>query len=423
MSENDSADFVDDIVQDSVPQHTAPPREDFMPWHKVRKQFIRNRQWNEATSRIVKRFLSSRLQDEPTLWAIDIDGPDVPEAPESVILEKSLRCLVIPGDDLLDIRSLWTQIRPLRCYIRYLGFNERHGSSQEGTRIHIANNAVTAMDRVARDSTVLADRFQSVGNHNTLAYRYLKEYGPYHVVNLDFCDTLFPTKGLDLSPHYTALHSLADYQMKQQTTPWLLFVTTQVEPGMLDAGELWRLCGPAKNNHGKYQEFASRVDALISSGVLDAKSPDFTQMSEEAITRVFGVALGKWFIHLATTAQPDWVVRMLKSYKYQIKQTPKVEMFSFAFLFSPKHSSPTDPTGLSKFSGAPRNFESELESALRVVTMVDKIDDVDALLAADASLHASLEAESADLMEIAGFNRAKYLDWVNSGEAVEVVGE
>ena len=115
------------------------------------------------------------------------------EIPEAIRIERPLRCLVVPGDDLLDVRSLWQSLRPYNCYMRYLGFNEGHGSKQIDTRVHVANNEVTSLDKVARDSQVLHGPFQSIASENSQAYQYLKEYGPFHVVNLDICDSLFPT--------------------------------------------------------------------------------------------------------------------------------------------------------------------------------------------------------------------------------------
>ena len=43
MSSTES-DIGDGIVPDKRPEHIAPPRTEFLPWHKVRKQFIRRHQ-------------------------------------------------------------------------------------------------------------------------------------------------------------------------------------------------------------------------------------------------------------------------------------------------------------------------------------------------------------------------------------------
>lgn len=44
------------------------------------------------------------------------------------------------------------------------------------------------------------------------------------------------------------------------------------------------------------------------------------------------------------------------------------------------------------------------------------INDVDGLLAADAKMKAALRDEAADLLASAGFDRKKYIEWVDAGE-------
>lgn len=416
MNEHDS-DFVDEIVPSELPQHTSPPRDDFKPWHKVRKQFIRERQWNELVRRVVDRYLRQQLQHEPVDWSLDQDEDDtvnqMTEIPESVRVERSLNCLVIPGDDLLDVRSLWSYIRSYKCFIRYLGFNEAQGSDQRGTRVHVSNNEVTSLDRVARDSRVIPDRFQSIASQNSQAYRYLKEHGPFHIVNLDLCDSLFPTRVAEPNDYYKAVHRLAEYQMKTQTSPWLLFVTTQVEPAVVNGPELERMCKPIRTNWDTHPEFALRLGAVIPNAAfeVDGVTINISELDEERMIFVFGVALGKWLMALATSASPQWFLQMLRSYRYAVRRGPFADMLSLAFLFRPKFSPPVDATGLSDLQIAVPHFPSEVECALKLVSAMQNIADVDALLQDDTDLRALMETASADLLESAGFDRGKYLQW------------
>ena len=96
-------------------QHCAQTRDEFMPWHKVRKQFIRARQWNKLIVRMVERYLKLDLQHEHGDWSVEEGETDAveraSEVPESIRFDRPLRCLVIPGDDLLDLRSLWNDLR------------------------------------------------------------------------------------------------------------------------------------------------------------------------------------------------------------------------------------------------------------------------------------------------------------------------
>ena len=417
MSEN-QADFVDDIVQDELPKHVKPPRDDFKAWHKVRKQFIREQQWNKLVSRLIHG-LRQPLQYEPSNWTLDAEDDmaddSLPEIPEHLLIERPLRCLVLPGDDLLDLRSLWKDIRPQRCWLRYLGFNEAQGSQSQGTRVFVSNNEVTSLDRVATDSQVLADRFQSIANVNSQAYRYLIQYGPFHVINLDLCDSLFPTRSSERADYYNALHRLAEFQMKTQTTPWLLFITTQVEPSLVQASEFNQMCQPTRRNCDAHDSFTERLRTIIPIEAFQAQQSeiDISKLDEEQMLRVFGIALGKWLMQLGSSASPEWFVDVQPCYRYGIRDNPSVVMLSLAFLFKRNFQAPVDSTGLSTLNIQHPTQPNDLEWALKLVAAIEKLRDVDDLLRANDALRSSMETASADLLASAGYDREKYLNWAD----------
>src|SRR5260370_2076520 len=111
---------------------------------------------------MIKRYWRQQLQQSEGEWLQDeaADAAAV-KLPTDVVLDRTLKCLVIPGEDLLDVRALWRDVNELNCHIRYLGFNESFGSDQKGTRIHVANNAVLSLPRVSPHSCVVPDRFEA----------------------------------------------------------------------------------------------------------------------------------------------------------------------------------------------------------------------------------------------------------------------
>ena len=413
MSESTS-DLADDIVPPTLPRHIESRREDFRPWHKVRKQFIRERQWNEMIMRLAERHLGFRKASTTPV------GESVEETPPSDELsagnDHPLTCLLIPGDDLLDLRSLYSQLDPYRRPIKYLGFNEINGSNQQGTRVHIANNEVTSLRGIVPSSQVVRDRFQSISSKQSMAYHYLKEYGPFHVVNLDICDSLFPSKTSNASSYYEAIHRLAEYQMSHQTTPWLLFITTQVEPGTVDGAELNKLCRPARANCDMHPSFIEQLGTLVPSVAFQsAEYPlDLSTLTDEHLVRVFGIALGKWLLRLGFSAVPIWTVRMMASFKYTIRQDLGVEMLSLAFQFTPKFSPPIDETGMSGLKVSSPKTPDELSCAFQILDAVNNVQDVDELLRTDTVLNADMESASANLMERAGYDRSRYLGWIRT---------
>ncbi|MEK6259916.1 MAG: hypothetical protein AABP62_14950 [Planctomycetota bacterium] len=403
------------------PEHVVPQRAAFAPWHKVRKQFIRQRQWNWLILKLAKRYLKAHLQEERADWSVaedDTDAEDSQEVPESVQLERPLRFLVIPGDDLLDVRSLCNEANSLSFFIRYLGFNDGHGSDELRTRLHIANNQVTSFARVAKDSLVLHDRFQEIAKPNSQAHGYLKRYGPFHVVNLDLCDSLFPTITGHLEDYFSALHRLIEYQMANQTTPWLLFITTEVAPREVDPVLLTRFCKPTRDNCDMHSQFAAELSRLLPAALLPLESPviDATNLTEEEMAQLFGIALSKTLLGFAKTASPQWKVEMLTSHKYTVNQELHVSMLSLAYQFRPITSPPLDPTGISAAELVLPSPFDELGFALKMISAVERISDVDSLLIADPALRDEILNSSADLLASAGYDRQRYVAWVNEGE-------
>lgn len=414
---NHDTDVVDDIVPDELPQHLAGPRVDFMPWHKVRKEFIRQQQWNELTARMIERRIGTGLQDSEGEWSVP-DCGEQSDVPPSVSVDRPLRCLVIPGDDLLDVRALHRDLASQGVWLRYLGFNESHGSDHVDTRVHISNNAVTSMERVARDSRVIADRFQSIAKPESQAYRYLKEYGPFHVVNLDFCGSLFPNSESSSGPYFDAIHQLLAYQFANQTTGWLLFVTTAIKPAKVDEAEFQKLCVPARENYLAHAEFATKVGEVIPRSIFEnsAGRVDLANIDEVAMISLFGVALGKWLLKLGHSASPTWTIEMRRSFRYSISESNGAVMLSLAFEFQRNVVPPTDRAGVSSVTNPPLKVPSEASAATKLASSVGGIKDVDDILRQDVQLHTALRDAQAELLAEAGYDRDAYLRWVAAGE-------
>ena len=284
--------------------------------------------------------------------------------------------------------------------------------------MHVANNAVTSLEGVIPDSRVVKDRFESIAGIDSQAYKYLKDYGPYHVVNLDLCDSMFPNTDQNVEPYYTALHRLLEYQFKAQKTNWLLFITTMIEPAVMDKELLQKLCEPTRKNFYEHPPFATKIEslALRTAFVDENLSVNLEGLSEEQLIRLFGVALGKWLLHLGQISRPKWTVAMRRSFRYAINPNKGAEMLSLAFDMTHNFAPPVDRTGMSKLHVNAKTFQSEEESAVKLAESVAQIADVVGKLADDTALATALREEAADLMAFAGFDREEYIRWVEAGE-------
>ncbi|MBI3853499.1 MAG: hypothetical protein HY298_24895 [Verrucomicrobia bacterium] len=421
---SEGSDFADDIIQDELPAHTEPPRDKFLPWHRVKKEYIRRFQWNELTARMIKRYWRQQLQQDEGEWSLDeTSSAGVKfDLPANVGLDRPLRCLVIPGEDLLDVRALWRDVNELNCFIRYLGFNESQGSDQKGTRVHVANNAVTSLLRVATNSRVLQDRFESIALPESQALRYLKEYGPYHVVNLDLCGSMFPNTAKAPTEYYDALYRLLSYQFEHQKTEWLLFITTMVEPAVVHPEGLQTLCGPTRDNFTKHKDFADQIRKFLPEEAFRsaATSLNLSALNEDHLVQLFSVALGKWLLALCQRAKPQWTIVMRKSFRHCINKDKGAIMLSLAFALRPNIAPPVDESGMTKLSLPAKKYPDERECAVKLAELVSIICDIDEELAANPELKAELRDAHASLLESAGYDRAAYVKWVDDGEIVEM---
>jgi hypothetical protein len=416
---SDKSDFVDDIVQDKIPEHTRPARDTFHPWHRVRKEFIRSQQWNLLTERMIVREWKRELHQPSHDWSLDDVQLDGGSFQPGTLLKRPINCLVIPGDDMLDLRALYRDVDKLNCHIRYLGFNESTSSAQANTQLHVSNNAITSLPKVYRDSKVVHDRFEALAHPGSQAMRYLKEYGPYHVINLDLCGSMFPNTAKAPADYYQALREVLSFQCVRQNVEWLLFITTMVEPAIVNVEDLGKLCGPTRKNYDDHKDFAGLIECLIPSSAFPSTPPppiDVSGLSEEQLVQLFGLAFGKWLLSFCQTAQPQWSVAMRRSFVYSMNDSKGAVMLSLAFELRPNITPPTDATGMTTLQPPPKPFPSEVECAKKLVESVSNIHNVEDILAHQPGLRLQLRDAQALLLEEAGYDRDAYLKWVADGE-------
>lgn len=424
MTQDNSAetsDLGEDIVQDKLPEHIdleAVGKRAFKPWHRVHKQFIRERQWNHEIAYLVKQLRRTLQKNESDWGEVDeIESSDTPIS-ENLRIERPLRFFTLPGEDLLDVRCLWDALRSEEIYLRFLGFDATMAQKGSGSRTAIAEAAVTQLSRVAKNSTVVASKFQDIAQKNTQAWQYFRRYGPYDVVNLDLCNSLVP-RGVpgEITDQVNAVMSLLEYQNQFQRGIWLLFITTQVDRDTVDQVEMNMLAGPTRANCEQHPDFAGVMSERVPDAFSGADHQcDISKLSADQLVSIFGVVVGKWLCSVLVNANPRWTVKMLRTYRYVIKQDTKVQMLSMGFKLIPHISPPIDKTGLSNLKTVSKPVPSELELAMQMLEASRSVDDVDQLLLANENERQRLVQAQAELLAGAGYDKVAYLKWVELGE-------
>ena len=103
--------IIEDVLPAEVEAAVPIPLDTLRPWHRPRKQFIREHQWMQISKEFIQR---------------EKDGPGLVIPPEGL---PEVRYLTLPGIDYLDVRLLATLCNELGCCLTSTGFlagNERN---------------------------------------------------------------------------------------------------------------------------------------------------------------------------------------------------------------------------------------------------------------------------------------------------------
>ena len=241
---HDQDDLTAEIFGDTVyAQPRAVPRE-FKPWHKPRKQFVRQKQWTA----LLRRLYENRDPGDP------------------------LRYLGLPGTDLIDLRYLHEQLcRDNHRRLRFLGFNtEAQSDSPAHVDLNISLHEVRRLQNVDEQSKVLPDDFRRIGDRRSIAWSHTQELGPFDVINIDLCDGLASDSPGDKGSIYNALGQLMALQARNPN-PWLLLLTTRIGRDTFDTDAEQQLISHFRDNVANCKGFAEACEQLLES---DAESID-----------------------------------------------------------------------------------------------------------------------------------------------------
>ena len=158
-----SDDLSDDIVGAENYEYAAPAKKPFLPWHRPRKQFVRNDQWLYYINQLIR----------------ERKGTD-----------KRLTYFGLPGVDLLDIRYFCSAAcEPNDIKLRFLGFEKDARPTSDGQfEFNISYDEVSKTPSFDPEFEIIPDDFRELVNEDLIAWQKTLEYGPYDVVNLDLCD-------------------------------------------------------------------------------------------------------------------------------------------------------------------------------------------------------------------------------------------
>jgi hypothetical protein len=386
-ADDGAGDELDGVYAREAPQHAVaqePAKTDFEAWHHPRKQYVRIHQWCAAVRTLI---------------------------PELGLGVDPFRYLTLPGNELLDIRALHGVCQGAGVKLRYLGFNSVGLGTPGQAELALSQSEVHALSHVDGFSRVMEDRLEAIANERSPVFAQARQTGPFHAINIDLCDSIaFREIGGRRGSSLAAVAKLLELQA-QSTTPWLLFITTKAQPGLVADFARDGFMRALDANTAASSEFRHELASLIEGNVdqLDGDLAAAWNGQDPRFLRLFCAGLGKWLLALLSAAAPPRELILLSSCYYQ-SGPDGPDMLSLAFRCNTSVQPLADRFAILP-AAAPAQPFSETEVAIRLAARIAETFDLDGMLAGDADLCDKLIAQAGRLLATARYETAAYEVW------------
>ena len=226
------------------------------------------------------------------------------------------------------------------------------------------------------------------------------------------CATRSPNHDVD-DRRGRSLRVLAELLRTQltTTTPWLLFLTTMAQPGLVSARNLQGFQDAINANVAASDDFAAELSRLVSGNAeeLDARMEVAWTQQDPDFLRLFCAGLGKWLLAILCGSAPQRSLRLVSSYYYRVGPDGP-DMLSLAFRCDTAPQDLVDPVGILPQADETDPF-SEVQLAIALAQELHGAADLDAMIADDADLADKLLKQAKRLMGSARFSVDAYEAW------------
>jgi hypothetical protein len=378
----------DDVYPSEVPRHSKALKKEFKPWHKPRKQWVREELWNKSLSDLIAEVSA---------------GPDRP-----------LVYLGLPGIELLDIRAFNEVCKTAGASLKCLGFNSDLKEARHLNESNLSSHEVTHLSHITFDSIVLPKSIERISNTNSLAHTEMANYGPFDVVNFDLCESVAVSKPRTNESYYEALRALVTYQANNRTEPWLLLLTTRASRKVIDRTAMEKLLRMILDNSSANIEFKDSLknhlkieERLINSELAKRNRKN---LNPTHFFSLFGLGIGKWLVNLMINNPPHWRVRMISACGYAV-YGHRPDMLSVVLKFEHIPHQRQDSVGLA-ISQPKRQLPTEAEIAIPIIEEMGKLTNVDTWLRNNPKIFDAMVKNFAKLLAGARYDPIKYAEWV-----------
>ena len=404
---HDTDDLID-LIYDDLPEHSVLTRKKFKPWHHPRKHWVRINQLCKYSQIL---FNESYFQDN-TIKYLTLPGEELMDV--QTIIAK------IGSEELLDIQALegaFEGSKKRGLLLKYIGFNNIGDNKEKRATLEYAESTIKDSSIVHRESRVINDQVQNIANKDSDSYDYVKNNGPYNIINLDLCNSV-----ANLPPdskthtYFDAIGQILEIQRSHMSEPFMMFIATKTTHDELDPKSLEIITKVCGENIRRSPDFKNKFEQIVEKEAeqLLIKMSKGESISQEVLNKVFGVGLGKWLLHLVKPSAPHWDVSLEDICCYSIGDF-EPNMLSLAFKFTKVNENISDDYGLFNIQEVnDGHIKSESELAIDMLNRSRTILDIDDLLKKDKEKRDKIIKQAGRLLNKSGYSERDYSDWAES---------
>ena len=377
--------IADGVLPEQIDDLAIPVRLNVLfPWHRPRKQLIREWQWLYFSQRLIERERGEH---------------GLPNPPEG---DPEVRYLTLPGIDYLDVRQLADVCRDLGCRLTSTGFQTGAEANPHVARAQLREQSLIDAGHITAHSHTFARRLEEITHTNSQSYRDLRRRGPFHIVNIDACGSIASPAADHAHRLIDAIYKTVEIQLETMTGRWLLFVTADARPDSVARETLDRLCDAIFSNAQANENFRAQAVPLLDPEELDIRVA--AGRAGEAFLRLFSLGLAKWLLSLARDG--NWDMQTHHPYCYSTMpgndETPSMACLAFEFL-------PPPPGLRDRFRVAraqPALAAEREDTSVRAAEKIRDMANADFRMRTDEPLRTRMSANLRTWLEEAGYEAA-----------------